>query len=76
MPDMIAAKGFTYGTRRLKADEPFTARSKDDARLLQALGRARYATAEGRADDAEPPKPAAAPKPPSAPRTHRKPVKD
>lgn len=68
MPAMIAAKGFTYGTRRLKAEDPFSARSKEDARLLHALGRARYATASGQAGEANPPKPVPAPKKPRAPR--------
>jgi hypothetical protein len=42
MPDLIATQRFTYGTRRLKADAPFKA-SKQDARVLVALGKARYA---------------------------------
>lgn len=75
MTKMIAAKGFTYGTRRLTADEPFEARTAQDARLLHAIGRARYETADGRAPAAPAapkPKPvkknAAAPKKPAAPR--------
>lgn len=76
MTKMIASKGFTYGTRRLMADEPFEARTTQDARLLHAIGRARYETADGRAASpaAEQPKPAprakkaTAPKKPAAPR--------
>ncbi|MFC5607757.1 hypothetical protein [Variovorax soli] len=44
MPELIATRRFTYGTRRLQADDPFPA-TKQDARVLTALGKARYATA-------------------------------
>lgn len=50
MTKMIAAKGFTYATRRLLPEDPFTARTRGDARALQALGKARYATADASAD--------------------------
>lgn len=58
MTKMIAAKGFTYATRRLLPEDPFTARTRGDARALEALGKARYATrpAEpGFTDEAERP---------------------
>lgn len=42
---MIANRPMTYGTRRLKAGDGFTAASRD-ADLLQRLGRARYVEAE------------------------------
>jgi len=42
---MIATRPMTYGTRRLKAGDGFTAASRD-ADLLQRLGRARYVEAE------------------------------
>jgi hypothetical protein len=42
---MIANRPLTYGTRRLKAGDGFTAASRD-ADLLQRLGRARYAEAD------------------------------
>ena len=45
MPELIATRRLSYGTRRLQAAEPFTA-SKQDARVLVALGRATYRTAE------------------------------
>lgn len=38
--NMIATKDMTYGTRRLKADDEFEA-TRPNARLLEALGRAR-----------------------------------
>lgn len=74
MTKMIAAKGFTYGTRRLTADEPFEARTAQDARLLHAIGRARYETSDGRApavlagQPKQVKKRAPAPKKPAAPR--------
>lgn len=49
---LIATKGLRYGTRRLKADDDFTA-NKRDARLLVAIGKARYHTEDARADDDE-----------------------
>lgn len=77
MRDLIATKGFTYGTRRLTAEDPFSARTAEDARLLVALGRARYVTADGRAAEQQRPTPnpdhkLAASKPPRAPRAARK----
>lgn len=44
MPELIATRRLSYGTRRLQADDRFPA-TKQDARVLVALGRARYATA-------------------------------
>lgn len=43
MANMIAMKRMTYGTRRLKAGDPFTA-SRRDARVLDAIGKATYGT--------------------------------
>jgi hypothetical protein len=40
---MIATKNMTYGTRALKAEEPFDANDRSQARLLTALGRATVA---------------------------------
>lgn len=51
MTKMIAAKGFTYGTRRLQAGDLFQVNSRHDARALVALGRAQYETAIGSAED-------------------------
>ncbi|MBS0339804.1 MAG: hypothetical protein JSS56_04715 [Proteobacteria bacterium] len=45
MPELIATRRLSYGTRRLQAAEPFTA-SKQDARVLVALGRATYRTTQ------------------------------
>lgn len=65
MPQMKATKSLTYGTRRLKADDIFTARTGADARVLIALKKAKrfdgVATAK--------PKPAPAPKRKTAPKT-------
>lgn len=58
MVDMIATKGLTYGTRRLVADDAFTARNRRDARILAGIGKARYADGP-----AEPKKPAPAKQP-------------
>lgn len=44
---LVATKGLRYGTRRLVADDDFMA-PKRDARLLVAIGKARYATADAR----------------------------
>lgn len=44
MPELIATRRLSYGTRRLQADDRFPA-TKQDARVLVALGRARYAAA-------------------------------
>jgi hypothetical protein len=71
MPEMIATKRLTYGTRRLMADEPFTARTTGDARLLVALGNARYVTADAKAGGAQP----VAPKTRAAPENAPKPAK-
>ena len=43
MADMIANKRMRYGTRRLLPDDGFTASGRD-ARVLNAIGKARYAT--------------------------------
>lgn len=40
---MKATKAMTYATRRLKADDEFQA-TRRDARVLNAIGRATYAT--------------------------------
>lgn len=74
MTKMIANKRLTYGTRRLVADEPFTARTSGEARLLNALGNARYVTSDAKAGDEPPvqPKPAPKPKTPRAPRKPKK----
>lgn len=42
--DMIARKSFVYAARRLMPEDRFTAKSRRDARLLVAIGRARIAT--------------------------------
>lgn len=68
MTQMIANKRLTYGTRRLMADQPFTARTSGDARLLVALGNARYVTADAQAVDPQQPKAKAAPKPKAPPK--------
>lgn len=51
MRDLIATKGMRYGTRRLQAEDAFSAKSRD-ARLLVAIGKARYATTDAVAHDA------------------------
>lgn len=43
MAKMIAMKRMTYGTRRLKAGDEFTA-PRRDARVLDAIGKATYGT--------------------------------
>ncbi len=43
MAKMIAMKRMTYGTRRLKAGDDFTA-TRRDARVLDAIGKATYGT--------------------------------
>lgn len=53
MVDLIATKAMTYATRRLKAEDAFGAKSRD-ARILVAIGKARYATADAVAADAFP----------------------
>ncbi len=50
---LLAEKAMRYGTRRLVADEPFDAKGRD-ARLLVAIGKARYATEDARAGEAAP----------------------
>ncbi len=69
MPQMKATKSLTYGTRRLKADDIFTARTRTDARVLIALKKAEYYTEPKAA-----PKPKAAAKPKRAARTKTKPA--
>ena len=59
---LIANRPMTYATRRLKADDEFTA-SRRDAGLLVRLGRAREMR-EDRTAPATKPKPAAKPKAP------------
>jgi hypothetical protein len=40
---MIATRDFTYNTRRLRANDDFMARNRDDAMILvEVLGKARY----------------------------------
>lgn len=51
---LIATKGLRYGTRRLLAEDDFTA-PKRDARLLVAIGKARYRTEDARAAPAPAP---------------------
>lgn len=53
MADMIAKKSMRYGTRRLLPDDDFTANNRD-ARVLNAIGKARYATRVAVADDDTP----------------------
>lgn len=53
MVDLIATKSMTYATRRLKADDGFGAKPRD-ARILVAIGKARYATADAIAADTAP----------------------
>lgn len=56
--DLIATRAMTYSTRRLIAEDPFQA-SRRDARILVAIGKARFVNpAEQPA-----PKPKADPKP-------------
>lgn len=54
---MIATRDLRYATRRLKAGDDFEAKTKRDAKLLSAIGKARYA---GAAEVVAPP-PAPAP---------------
>lgn len=51
--ELTATKGLRYGTRRLQADDDFTA-NKRDARVLVAIGKARYRTEDARAADETP----------------------
>lgn len=55
---LVATRDMIYATRRLKADDEFEA-SRNDARVLTALGRARLATStpESRAGGTEPDSP-------------------
>jgi hypothetical protein len=46
MTELIATKSLSYNTRRMQADDAFTAKSPRDARVLTAIGKARYATDE------------------------------
>jgi hypothetical protein len=48
--NLIATKSLRYGTRRLMADDGFQARPRD-ARLLVAIGKARYATQDAKPAD-------------------------
>ncbi|WP_313444515.1 hypothetical protein [Brevundimonas sp.] len=50
MADLIATKTMTYATRRLQAEDTFTA-SRRDARILVAIGKARYVSSDAIADD-------------------------
>jgi len=61
---MVATKAMTYSTRRLQADDLFPAKRRD-ARLLVAIGKARYAegTQEAPAKPNPTPKPNRKPKP-------------
>lgn len=43
---MIATRDLTYATRRLKAGDDFEAKKLRDAKLLAAIGKARYADAD------------------------------
>lgn len=52
MVDLIATKRLRYGTRRMKPGEAFEARHVKDAKLLIAIGKARYATRDAVAVDA------------------------
>lgn len=65
---LIATKAMTYSTRRLQADDLFPAKRRD-ARLLVAIGKARYA------DETEeaPTKPKPAPKLVAKPKPVRRP---
>lgn len=67
MTDMIARKAMPYKTRRLLPGDPFTT-SRQDARALNAIGKARYATRDMVADDE---RPARAPAPARAPTDER-----
>lgn len=44
MTKMVATKSMTYATRRLLPDDQFDAKSPRDAKLLNAIGKARYVT--------------------------------
>lgn len=61
---LVATKAMTYSTRRLQADDLFPAKRRD-ARLLVAIGKARYAdqTEEAPTKPKPAPKPARKPKP-------------
>lgn len=51
MIPMIATKSLRYATRRLLPEDPFEAKNKRDARVLEAIGKARYATVDAQAGD-------------------------
>ena len=53
MVDLIASKSMTYATRRLKAEDAFGAKPRD-ARILVAIGKARYGTVDAVAADTVP----------------------
>lgn len=50
MTDMIAIRPFRYATRALRAGEGFIAKSKRDARILVAIGKARVKRDPGKID--------------------------
>ena len=52
MPNLIAKCRFSYGVRRLRSGDPFTA-TKQDARVLVALRKASYAASTEAASPAE-----------------------
>lgn len=51
---LVATRALRYGTRRLQAEDGFQAPARD-ARLLVAIGKARYATENATAAEALPP---------------------
>lgn len=68
---MKATAAMTYGTRRLKAGDEFVTTPRD-ARILAAIGKAKYVTREMRAVDPV----VAEPEPVSAPEPYPAPVED
>jgi len=63
----------TYATRQLRADEPFEAADRGQARLLAALGRAKLVEAKP-SEEAREDKPGGSPPGNRAPRRGRKPA--
>ncbi len=53
MPDLIALKSMSYATRRLQAGDTFPA-SRRDARVLVAIRKAEYVTADAVPEEPEP----------------------
>jgi hypothetical protein len=53
MADLIATKSLVYATRRLLPDDAFQAKPRD-ARILCAIGKARYAVAASEASQTHP----------------------